>query len=82
MALNKDDDSHAEMIRNYANLNEIILKKLGTSYKFMFQEIELVSNRMKEISDLYDQLHTISFKTYDVINMNIKIFFKLNENNK
>ena len=66
-ALKKDDDTHAEMIRNYANLNEIILKKIGTSYKALFQEIEVVSNRMKEISDLYDQLHTISFKTYDVI---------------
>lgn len=66
MALNKDDDTHAEMIRNYTNLNEIILKKIGTSYKFLFQEIETVSNRMKEISDLYDQLHTVSFKTYDV----------------
>jgi len=67
LALNKDDDTHAEMIRNYTNLNEIILKKIGTSYKALFQEIEHVSNRMKEISDLHDQLHTISFKTYDVI---------------
>ena len=40
------------MIRNYTNLNEIILKKIGTSYKMLFQEIEVVSNRMKEISDL------------------------------
>lgn len=64
--MNKDDDNQCEMIRNYTNLNEIILKKIGTSYKALFQEIEQVSNRMKEISDLYDQLHTISYKTYDV----------------
>lgn len=66
LALHKDDDTHTEMIRNYANLNEIIIKKIGTSYKALFQEIEQVSNRMKEISDLFDQLHTISFKTNDV----------------
>lgn len=77
MALNKDDETHAEMIRNYANLNEIILKKIGTSYKALFQEIEVVSNRMKEISDLYDQLHTISFKTYDVIKIKLLFFLKI-----
>jgi hypothetical protein len=66
LVLNKDDDNHSEMIRNYTNLNEIILKKIGTSYKSLFLEIEQVSNRMKEISELYDQLHTISYKTDDV----------------
>ena len=60
------------MIKNYTNLNEIILKKIGTSYKSLFVEIEQVSNRMVEISDLYDQLHTVSYKTKDVKD---KIFY-------
>jgi hypothetical protein len=64
--LRKDEDSHFDMIKNYTNLNEIILKKLGTSYKFLFSEIEQVSTRMAEISDLFDQLHTVSYKTKDV----------------
>lgn len=54
------------MIKNYTNLNEIILKKIGTSFKSLFQELSQVSGRMKEISDLYDQLHTVSIKTADV----------------
>jgi len=63
----KDEEAHSDMIRNYTNLNEIILKKLGSSYKSLFVEIEQVSARMAEISDLYDQLHTVSYKTKDVI---------------
>jgi hypothetical protein len=66
--LRKDEEAHFDMIKNYTNLNEIILKKLGTSYKSLFAEIEQVSNRMVEISDLFDQLHTVSYKTKDVIN--------------
>jgi len=64
--LTNDDDNQSEIIRNYTNINEIILKKITTSYKSLFLEIEQVSNRMKEISDLYDQLYTVSFKTKDV----------------
>ena len=66
--MRKDEEAHFDMIKNYTNLNEIILKKLGTSYKSLFAEIEQVSNRMVEISDLFDQLHTVSYKTKDVIN--------------
>lgn len=64
--MTNDDDNQSEIIRNYTNINEIILKKITTSYKSLFLEIEQVSNRMKEISDLYDQLYTVSFKTKDV----------------
>jgi len=53
-------------IKNYLNLNEMILKKLGTSCKNLFIEMNQVSLRMKEISDLYSQLNTISEKTKDV----------------
>lgn len=66
--MRKDEDQHFDMIKNYTNLNEIIIKKLGTSYKSLFAEIEQVSNRMIEISDLFDQLHTVSYKTKDVKN--------------
>lgn len=62
----KDEDAQSDMIKNYTNLNEIILKKIGTSYKSLFGEMEQVSTRMAEISDLYDQLHTVSYKTKDV----------------
>lgn len=75
MQLTKEDENHSEMIRNYTNLNDIILKKIGTSFKSLFLEIDQVSNRMKEISDLYDQLYTISYKTIDVINIFIFYFF-------
>lgn len=66
LKLIKEEEAHADMIKNYTNLNEIILKKLGTSYKSLFAEIEQVSTRLAEISDLYDQLYTISYKTKDV----------------
>ena len=66
LKLIKEEDAHSDMIKNYTNLNEIILKKLGTSYKSLFGEMEQLSTRMAEISDLYDQLHTVSYKTKDV----------------
>lgn len=55
-------------IKNYVSLNEVIIKKLGTSFKNLFIEMNQVSFRMKEISELYSQLHTISDKTKDVKN--------------
>ena len=42
------------------------MKKLTTAHKSLFMEMDQVSTRMKEISDLYSQLHIVSEKTNDV----------------
>jgi hypothetical protein len=57
-------------VKNYININETIIKKLGFSFKSLFIEMNQVSLRMKEISELYSQLNNLSEKSQDV-----KLFF-------
>lgn len=74
MVVSKEDENYAEGIKNYININEVLLKRLSTSYKSLFMEMNAVSVRMKEISEIYDQLNTVSVKTHDVIlNLIIRI---------
>ena len=57
-------------VKNYINVNETIIKKLGFSFKSLFLEMNQVSLRMKEISELYSQLNNLAEKSQDV-----KLFF-------
>jgi hypothetical protein len=66
LKVSKELDNNAELIKNYVILNEQLIGRLGKSYKSLFLEMNTVSLRLKEISEIYDQLHTVSFKTYDV----------------
>jgi hypothetical protein len=59
-------DSYGESIKTYTNINEALLKKLGFSYKNLFLEMNQVSLRMKEISEIYSQLYEVSEKSNDV----------------
>jgi hypothetical protein len=66
LKISKDLDANTEVIKGYINLNEHLIKKLGTSYKNLFLEMNTVSLRLREISDIYEQLHAVSYKTNDV----------------
>ncbi len=65
--ITKDSDVITESIKNYSALNEVIIKKLCGAHKSLFVEMNQVSTRMKEISDLYSQLHFVSEKSKDVL---------------
>lgn len=54
-------------IKNYLNVNEVLLKKLSTANKNLYLEMNQVSLRMKEISEIYNQLYYVSNKSNDVI---------------
>lgn len=73
--LTKENEQASEGIKNYVNLNEMLMKKLCTSHKNLFLEMNQVSIRMKEISEIYNQLHYVSEKSSDVsiISPNFKI---------
>lgn len=66
LQISKEVEALSENGRNYTNLNEVILKKLSTSYKNLFLEMNSVSLRMKEISEIYGQLYAVSEKSNDV----------------
>ena len=66
LKISKENDNKAEMIKNYIFLNDQLISKLGASYKHLFLEMNTVSLRLKEISEIYDQLFIVSQKTYDV----------------
>jgi hypothetical protein len=51
----------------------VLLKKITSAHKNLFLEMNQVSIRMKEISELYSQLHFVSQKSNDV-----KKYFKNN----
>jgi len=61
------------IVKNYVNVNETIINKLGISFKNLYIEMNQVSLRMKEISELYSQLNNLSEKSQDV-NLFKKLF--------
>jgi hypothetical protein len=71
--VSKEVESATEGIKNYLHLNEILLKKLTSSHKQLFLEMNQVSLRMTEISEIYSQLHAVSYKYADVIFLFIRL---------
>lgn len=53
-------------VKNYINYNEILLGRLKLSHFNLMNEMSTVSNRMKEISEIYQQLFAVSGKLGDV----------------
>lgn len=52
-------------IKDNSNINEITLKKLIVSYKALNNELNVVSNRLSELSELWNQLYQTSEKYID-----------------
>jgi hypothetical protein len=72
LKISKEIEVNTDTAKNYIMLNEQLLQRLGISYKNLFLEMNTVSLRLKEISDTYDQLHIVSFKTSDVRLINLE----------
>lgn len=62
-------EGYFENIKNYTNSTEFLLKKLSFYHKNLFIEMNQVSLRMKELSEIYSQLYDVSMKTNDVLKL-------------
>ena len=55
-------------IKDNAEINESIMKRITKSYKNLIDLMHNVSDKMKEIADLWKLLHEKSLKYYETIN--------------
>ena len=60
LTLNKKKEVYLQRIIDCANINEANMKKLISSYKSLMEELKVVSNRLIEISKLWEELFIIS----------------------
>ena len=58
-------EGYLENIKDNANINNNLFKKLNISFKFLFDEMNTVINRMEEISNIWDQIYKVSVKYFD-----------------
>ena len=65
VTISKEKELYVENIRNYANINIDLLKKLNNSFKTLYNEINPVISRMDEISSLWKELFQSSEKYCD-----------------
>jgi sorting nexin-7/30/sorting nexin-8 len=57
VTVSKEKEIYFENIKDYADLNEEILKKITTEYKALITLMDQISDRMKEISELWKDLY-------------------------
>ena len=60
-----EKENYVENIKDYSNVNINLLKKLNTSLKFLFDEINAVTTRMDEIGNIWEQIYKSSEKYFD-----------------
>ena len=65
MKISKDYNNLHEGVKNYLHFKNNLLKKLKTSFRSLTLELSAVSIRMKEISDTFNSLMTVSEKSND-----------------
>jgi len=63
--ISAEKEGYLENIKDNANININILKKINNNFKLLFEEMNLVTNRMDEISQLWEKLYKASEKYYD-----------------
>ena len=63
--VNNEKENYCENIKDHTTCNINILKKLNTSFKFLFDEINAVTTRLDEIASLWAQMYKTSEKYYD-----------------
>lgn len=57
---NREYSKQAKIIREYVNINELLLSKLNLAYDSLKIDFENISNTLIGISDIYKQLHLSS----------------------
>ena len=68
ISVNKEKEIYLLNIKDNAEINESIMKRITKSYKNLIELMQNVSEKMKEISELWKLLHEKSIKYYETIN--------------
>lgn len=63
--INAEKENYCENIKDNVTMNINILKKLNTSFKLLFDEINAVTTRLDEIASLWAQMFKASEKYFD-----------------
>ena len=63
--ISAEKENYVENIKDYSNVNINLLKKLNTSLKTLFDEINAVTTRMDEIGNIWEQIYKSSEKYFD-----------------
>ena len=81
ISVNKEKEIYLMNIKDNAEINESIIKRITKSYKNLIDLMHSVSDKMKEISELWKLMHEKSLKYYETINVteSYKIMNKLME---
>ena len=66
LLISPQHENYLENIKDNANININLLKKLNNSFKLLYQEMNAVIARMDEISNYWNQIHKVSLKYYDM----------------
>ena len=66
LLISPQKENYLENIKDNANININLLKKLNNSFKLLYQEMNAVIARMDEISYYWNQIHKVSLKYYDM----------------
>ena len=65
LSITAEKEGYLENIKDNANININLFKKLNISFKLLFDEMNTVINRMNEISSTWEQIFKASEKYYD-----------------
>ena len=63
--ISAEKENYVENIKDHSNVNINLLKKLNTSLKLLFDEINAVTTRMDEIGNIWEQIYKCSEKYFD-----------------
>jgi hypothetical protein len=63
--ISAEKENYVENIKDHSNVNINLLKKLNTSLKLLFDEINAVTTRMDEIGNIWEQIYKSSEKYFD-----------------
>ena len=63
--ISAEKENYVENIKDHSNVNINLLKKLNTSLKTLFDEINAVTTRMDEIGNIWEQIYKSSEKYFD-----------------
>ena len=63
--ISAEKENYVENIKDYSNVNINLLKKINTSLKLLFDEINAVTTRMDEIGIMWEQIYKSSEKYFD-----------------
>ena len=66
LLISAQNEVYLENIKDNANININLLKKLNNSFKLLYQEMNAVIARMEEISNYWNQIYKVSLKYYDI----------------